>query len=473
MVKIGPDSAQRIKKNRKFLEEKLRDANRLYYGINTGFGSLCNVRIADKDLDKLQLNLIRSHACGMGDEIDSGVVKKILLLKAIGLSRGYSGVRLVLVETILSLYNQDVLPVIYELGSLGASGDLAPLAHLGLSIIGEGEVKMEGQKLHSAKALKSVGITPISLKAKEGLAIINGTQFSLAHAIESLIRAKRAYQWAQMISAISIDAFDCRMEPFDTDIHKIRGQEGQVASASEILQILDGSELAMSKKIHVQDPYSFRCIPQVHGATLDALNYAEGVLTREMNAVTDNPNILDERGEILTGGNFHAQPLALTCDFMALAVAELGGISERRIFKLVSGNRSLPDYLTKSPGTQSGFMIAQYTAASIVSQNKQYCTPASIDSIVSSKGQEDHVSMAANASTKLLRVCKNVERVLAIELLVAAQALECRRPMKSSEKVEKIVAELREIIPSIDEDRVLSDDMKRALEFMMERRLKD
>ena len=465
-IALSEDSISRINKCRKYLDEKLSQSETLFYGINTGFGSLCNIRISDNEIEKLQIRLVVSHACGMGDEVPQNIVKLMLLLKIQSLSYGFSGAHLDTVNRLIDFYNNDITPVVYQLGSLGASGDLAPLAHLSLPLIGMGEVYFKGEKMHSSKVLEKFNWKPLKLHSKEGLALLNGTQFSAAYMTWCLIESKRLLQRANLTAAISMDAFDCGLAPFDERLHKIRPHSGQINTAAFILNTLKESEIANSTKNNVQDPYSFRCVPQVHGASEDAINYTEQVLLTEINSVTDNPNIFAEDDAILSGGNFHAQPLALSLDFLAIAVAELGNISERRTYQLISGNRGLPPFLSPEAGLNSGLMIPQYTAASIVSQNKQLCTPASIDSIVSSNGQEDHVSMAANAATKAFRVIKNVERLIAIEFMTATQALEFRRPLKSSEAIETVVQKYRKVVKPLEDDRFLSEDLHQTLDFL-------
>jgi histidine ammonia-lyase len=456
---------KRIDVNRAYLEEILKTGN-TYYGINTGFGSLCNVRIADNELSDLQHNLVRSHACGMGDEVPEEIVRWMLLLKIHGLSQGYSGVRKEIVQRLIDFYNLKIYPVVYELGSLGASGDLAPLAHLSLPLFGEGEVNYKGQRRKAIEVLKENDLEPIPLAAKEGLALLNGTQFMSSYAVWSLLAAQRLSKWADMISAMSADAFLAKEEPFKPAIHRVRPHPGQIKTASAILKLLQGSELQTVEKVQVQDPYSFRCIPQVHGATKDVIENIQRVVETEINSVTDNPIVFHDEDAIMSGGNFHGQPLALNLDFLAIAIAELANISERRTYLLISGQRNLPPFLAPNAGVNSGFMIAQYTAAAIVSQNKQLCTHASVDSIVSSNGQEDHVSMGANAATKLRRVILNVQRVLAIELLTAAQALDLRRPHKSSSGIEQLWSDLRKEISFMESDRLLHTDLIRAEAFL-------
>ena len=465
-VSITDEAKELITKCRNYLDKKISGNDELFYGINTGFGYLQNVKIDTNQLQQLQSNLIQSHACGLGEEVPNEIVKLMMMLKIKSLSYGHSGVQLATVQRLADMYNTEVLPVIYTQGSLGASGDLAPLSHLSLPLIGLGEVYYEGEKYASAEILKKLNWQPIQLQSKEGLALINGTQFMNAYGIYNLIQAERLLFWADTIAAISFDAFDCTMEPLHPNIHSIRGHKGQIDTATTIRNLLAGSAIAQQKKQQVQDPYSFRCIPQVHGATKDSLDHVMGVFVKEMNAVTDNPNIFPDDDLILSGGNFHGQPLALCLDFLAIAMSEIANISERRTYQLISGQRNLPLFLVKDAGLNSGFMIPQYTAAGIVSENKQLCTPASVDSISSSNNQEDHVSMGANAATKCKRLIDNVEKVLAIELLTAVQALEFRRPLNSSATLEKIVTAFRKEVSFNDADRVLHDDMVKAIVFI-------
>ena len=465
-VSITSDATQRITQCRDYLDKKLNNGDGLFYGINTGFGYLQNVKIDNTQLHQLQSNLLQSHACGLGEEVPAAIVKLMMMLKIKSLSYGHSGVQLDTVTRLMEMYNNDVLPVIYTQGSLGASGDLAPLSHLSLPLIGLGEVNHEGKKYPTKDILKKFGWQPITLQSKEGLALINGTQFMSAYGMHNLIQAERLLHWADIIAAISFDAFDCTMEPLHPKIHSIRSHKGQVDTAANISNLLNGSAIATQKKQQVQDPYSFRCIPQVHGATKDTFDHVLGVFVKEINSVTDNPNIFPDDDLIVSGGNFHGQPLALCLDFLAIAMSELANISERRTYQLISGQRNLPLFLVKDAGLNSGFMIPQYTAAGIVSENKQLCTPASVDSISSSNNQEDHVSMGANAATKCKRLMDNVEKVLAIELLTAVQALEFRRPLKSSDALEAIVTKFRKAVSFNDADRVLHDDMIKAIEFL-------
>jgi len=457
---------QRIVACREYLDTKLATGNNVFYGINTGFGYLQNVQIGNAQLEELQSNLIKSHACGLGEEVPEDIVKLMIMLKIKSLSYGHSGVQIDTVKRLLDLYNNNVLPVIYTQGSLGASGDLAPLSHLSLPLLGLGDVYHEGKKIPAAAALQKFGWQPIHLQSKEGLALINGTQFMSAYGMYVLMQCDRLLKWANIIAAISFDAFDCTVEPLHEKIHSIRNHKGQVDTAAELRKLLVGSQIAEQKKEQVQDPYSFRCVPQVHGATKDTFDYVLSIFIKEINSVTDNPNIFPEEDLILSGGNFHGQPLALALDFLAIAMSEIANISERRTYQLISGQHKLPMFLVKQPGLHSGFMIPQYTAAGIVSENKQLCTPASVDSISSSNNQEDHVSMGANAATKCKRVVDNVEKVLGIELLTAVQALEFRRPLKSSPVIEAIIAAFRKEVTFNEADRILQVDMLKAIAFI-------
>jgi len=467
-LKLADPVRENIEKCRNFLDEKLKSSTNIYYGINTGFGSLCDKVISNSDLEQLQKNLVMSHACGMGDEVDPDVVKLMLLLKIKGLSLGHSGVTLELVDRLILMFNNNILPVIYSQGSLGASGDLAPLAHLSLPLIGMGYVDYNGERKKSSEVLAQLKLSPISLKAKEGLALLNGTQFMSAHAVLAIIRSSNILNWSDTIAAMSIDAFDVGKSPFIDQVHMVRNHPGQLATARNIRLILEGSQLFNKAEKAVQDPYSFRCIPQVHGATKDALNFIMDVVETEINSVTDNPTIFPDDDLIVSAGNFHGQPLALVLDQLCIAIAEIGSISERRVYKLISGQRGLPAFLIADSGLNSGYMIPQYTAASIVSKNKQLCTPASVDTIDSSNGQEDHVSMGANAATKTLEVVENVEKLLAIELLTASRGLDYRKPLKSSDKLEAILADYRKIVPFTDKDTVLYEDMQKSLAFITE-----
>ncbi|WP_396188909.1 histidine ammonia-lyase [Flavobacterium sp.] len=463
---LSEEAKVNIAKCRQYLDDKMQIQQEPIYGINTGFGSLCNVKISNENLSKLQENLMKSHACGTGEEVPHDIVKIMLFLKIQSLSYGNSGVQVETVERLLDFYNLDILPVVYTQGSLGASGDLSPLAHLCLPLIAEGEVYYDGFRQPAHKVLGKLNLKPITLKSKEGLALLNGTQFMSAYGVYNLIQAQKLAYLADLIGAVSLEGFDGRKEPFTDLIHLVRPHKGQVTTAARMLDFLEGSEIIEQPKKHVQDPYSFRCIPQVHGATKDTIDFVKKVFTTEINSVTDNPNIFVGEDIIVSGGNFHGQPLALALDYLGIALAELGNISERRTYQLISGLRELPAFLVSDPGLNSGFMIPQYTAASIVSQNKQLATPASIDSIVSSNGQEDHVSMGANGATKTLRIVENVERILAIELFNGTQALEFRRPLMSSDFIESFVSAYREEVPFVAEDRILHYDIEKSIHFL-------
>ena len=462
---LSPKAILRIEKCRAYLDEKMSTVSKPIYGINTGFGALHNVKIKGENLQKLQENLVMSHACGTGDEVPREIVKLMLLLKIQSLSYGHSGVQLDTVSRLVDFYNNDVIPVVYEQGSLGASGDLAPVAHLALPLIGMGEVYCQGVRMSGEEALGQFGCEKIKLQSKEGLALLNGTQFMTAYGIHCLLKAHKLSYLADLIGAISLEGFDGRIEPFNDLVHLVRPHRGQLKTAQRLREFLEESELIANEKQHVQDPYSFRCMPQVHGATKDTIRFVTKTFLTEINAVTDNPNIFVEEDQIISGGNFHGQPLALTLDYLSIAMAELANISERRIYQLVSGHRHLPPFLVSNPGLNSGFMIPQYTAASIVSQNKQLATPSSVDSIESSDGQEDHVSMGANGATKARKVVNNVQTVLGIELYTASQALSFGKA-KSSPFLESFVNTFREEVSIVKEDRVMHDDMIAASQFI-------
>lgn len=463
---LSDEAKNKIIKCRDYLDKKMSGNKTPIYGINTGFGSLYDKSISENDLGQLQVNLMRSHACGVGEEVPHEIVKLMLFLKIQGLSYGNSGVQLITVQRLIDFYNHNVLPVVYQQGSLGASGDLAPLAHLCLPLIGEGEVYFENKKQNATEVYKKLNWQPVQLQSKEGLALLNGTQFMSSYGTWAVMQSSRLSYLADVIGAISLDAFDGRIEPFHHLIHEIRPHKGQIETALQFRTILKDSEIIKQQKKHVQDPYSFRCIPQVHGASKAAINHVAHVLFTEINAVTDNPTVFPDEDLVISAGNFHGQPLALVMDYLAIGLSELGNISERRTYQLISGLRGLPAFLVSNPGLNSGMMIPQYTAASLVSQNKQLCSPASVDSIVSSNGQEDHVSMGANAATKLYKVVKNLENILAIELMNAAQALEFRRPLKTSAVLEQILADYRKVVPSLNSDRILAKDIRATVQFL-------
>ncbi len=459
-------SVELIQKSKKYLDRKLEKADKPLYGINTGFGALCDIEISKDDLSKLQENLVVSHACNVGQEVPADVVKLMLLLKAHALSKGNSAVQLLTVQRILDLLNNNVLPVVREQGSLGASGDLAPLAMLFLPLLGLGEVNFEGKKVAASTVLEKFGWEPVKLEAKEGLALLNGTQFMSAHAVYTLLKTFRIIDQGDIIGALSLDAFDGLIEPFSENIQRIRPHKGQAETAKNFRHVLAGSEMQAKPKAHIQDPYSFRCIPQVHGAIKDAVKYVAKVVETEINSVTDNPTVFPDEDLIISGGNFHGEPLALSLDFLAMALSELGSISERRTYRLIAGERNLPEFLVANPGLNSGFMIPQYAAASIVSQNKQFCTPASVDSIPSSNEQEDHVSMGGNAATKALKVALNTEKILAIELYNAAQAMDFRRPVKTSPFLENFLKDYRKTVSFVEEDTLMYEGINKTVDFL-------
>ena len=466
---LGDDARAAIQKCRTYLDEKIKRHDKLIYGINTGFGSLCNTAIDEKDLEQLQTNLVRSHACGTGEEVPQEIVKRMLLLKVLGLSHGSSGVQVATVERLIYFFTNNILPVVYQQGSSGASGDLAPLAHLSLPLLGEGEVYFQGVKHATSDVLKALHLEPIVLQSKEGLALLNGTQFMSSYASYCVSKGKQLWNQWNKVAALSLDGYDGRLNPFQANVNEIRNQVGQIETAHIFRNILAGSEIVAQEKAHVQDPYSFRCIPQVHGASKDAIDYAAMIVEREVNAVTDNPTIFPDDDDVVSAGNFHGQPLAITMDFLAIALAEMGSISERRVYKLISGTRGLPAFLVANPGLNSGFMIPQYAGASVVSQNKQLCTPASIDTIDSSNGQEDHVSMGANAATKLYRIVENCFTIQGIELLNAAQAIEFRRPLKSSPILEEVFESYRQKVNFVNDDTYLHPLMMESIKFVKEK----
>lgn len=463
---LSEESCQLITSCREYLDRKAAEESEPIYGVTTGFGSLCNISIEADQLATLQKNLVMSHSCNIGERVPREVVKLMLLNKIQSLSYGHSGVQLITVQRLVDFFNADILPLVFTHGSLGASGDLSPLANLSLPLLGLGEVEMHGEVIPASEMLKKMGWEPIQFQSKEGLALLNGTQFMSAYATWAVIEARRLSRWADKIGALSLDAFDGRIEPFLAQIQKVRPHPGQKSTASAIRDYLQGSELIARHKQHVQDPYSFRCIPQVHGAAKDTIEFVAEVIETEINSVTDNPTIFPEDDLIISAGNFHGEPIAIPMDSLAIALSELANISERRTFKLISGVRGLPSFLVANPGLNSGFMIPQYTAASIVSQNKGLCWPASCDSIPSSQGQEDHVSMGANAATKLYRVVENTRMVLAIELFNAAQALHFRRPLRSSEVLEQMVEEFRQRVPFIENDTVMYPYINEAIDFL-------
>ncbi len=465
-LQLSDDARFRIVHCREYLDKKIEDNAKPIYGVTTGFGSLCNVSIGRDYLAQLQINLMMSHACGTGDRVPNEIVKIMLLLKIQSLSYGYSGCKLDTVERLVDFFNNDIYPIVYMQGSLGASGDLVPLAHLSLPLIGLGEVEYRGEVMSGKQMLQTMDWKPIQLASKEGLALLNGTQNMSAFAVWALLQCRRLNDWADKIAAMSLDAYYGLVEPFTDAVHRVRPHKGQITTAERMRRLLEGSEILEKPKAYVQDPYSFRCVPQVHGAAKDTADYVESVIDTEINSATDNPTVCPDEDIIISAGNFHGEPIALPMDFLAIALSELANISERRIYKLVSGTRGLPSFLVANPGVNSGFMITQYTAASIVSLNKSLCAPASVDSIPSCQGQEDHVSMGANAAIKLYKVVLNTERVLAIELMNAAQALEFRRPLHSSPLIQEILEQYRKVVPFIINDEVMYPYIQKSIDFL-------
>ena len=465
-LELSDDARHRITRCREYLDKKIAETTKPVYGVTTGFGSLCNVSVDAGQLAQLQINLMMSHACGVGERVPNDIVKMMMLLKIQSLSYGYSGSKLDTVERLVDFFNNDVYPVVYMQGSLGASGDLVPLAHMSLPLVGLGEVEYKGKVISGAEVLKIHGWEPIQLASKEGLALLNGTQNMSAFAVWSLLKAQKLSDWADRIGAMSLDAYYGLLSPFTKAVHVVRPHKGQLDTAAHMLELLEGSEIAAVPKDYVQDPYSFRCIPQVHGASKDTIAYVKSIIDTEINSATDNPTVCPDEDLIISAGNFHGEPIAQPMDFLSIALSELANISERRIYKLISGTRGLPSFLVAKPGLNSGFMIAQYTAASVVSLNKSLATPSSVDSIPSSQGQEDHVSMGANAAIKLYKIVLNVERVLAIELFNAAQALEFRRPLKSSPAIEKLFEDYRKVVPFIVNDEVMYPHIQHSIEFL-------
>jgi histidine ammonia-lyase len=447
------------------LVDKIVAAGEAAYGINTGFGLLAQTRIADDQLAQLQRNLLLSHAAGVGAPLPDAVVRLIIVLKVNALARGFSGVSMELIEALLALLKHEVYPVIPAQGSVGASGDLAPLAHLSIALLGLGSVRVRGQTMPAAEGLKVAQLQPVQLRAKEGLALINGTQVSTALALAGLFGAENVFAAAMIAGAMSVDALKGSDSPFDERIHQARGQPGQLAVAREYRELIAGSVIRASHVdcSRVQDPYSFRCQPQVMGACLDLISQCSLTLNREANAVTDNPLLFVEQGDVLSGGNFHAEPVAFAADTLALALAEIGSLSERRVAVLVDPKMSgLPAFLVENSGLNSGFMIAQVTAAALVSENKTLATPASVDSIPTSANQEDHVSMATHAARRLGAMVDNASAVIGIELLAAAQGIDFHRPARSSEPLEQVHAALRAEVPFYAADRYFSPDIEAA-----------
>lgn len=465
-LELSDDAKQRIRRCRSYLDKKIARNGEPIYGVTTGFGSLCNVSIGHDHLAQLQINLIKSHACGVGERVPNDIVKIMMLLKIQSLSYGYSGCKLETVQRLVAFFNNEIYPVVYKQGSLGASGDLVPLAHMCLPLVGLGEVEYLGKVMSGEEILRKKRWKAIELSSKEGLALLNGTQNMSAFAVWSILNAERLSRWADNIAALSLDAYDGRIEPFTEAVHLVRPHQGQLETAARMRELLKGSQLIATSKAHVQDPYSFRCVPQVHGTVKDTLRYVRSVIDTEINSATDNPTVCPDEDLIISAGNFHGEPIALPMDFLAIAMSELSNISERRIYRLVSGTRGLPSFLVANPGVNSGFMITQYTAASVVSLNKSLAMPSSVDSIPSCQDQEDHVSMGANAAIKLYKVVLNTERVLAIELFNAAQALDFRLPLKTSPLLQEIYDEYRKQVPFILNDELMYPYIEKSIQFL-------
>ena len=466
---LTPETIERVERARAVIEERLADGG-AYYGINTGFGNLSRVRIDSEDTSSLQERLLVSHAAGIGDPIPAAAVRGMLLLRANTLARGHSGVRTVVVERLLEMLRLNLLPVVPSRGSVGASGDLAPLAHLALPLIGRGRLSVDGEAVDSGPALAAAGLEPLTLEAKEGLALINGTQAMTSLLALSVLAARRLVRIADLMGALSADALRGADTAFDPRLHELRPHPGQIASAANLHGLLDGSEIRESHREHdvrVQDPYCLRCMPQVHGAVRDLLEEAAAKVEIELNAVTDNPLVFPETSEVLSGGNFHGEPIAMAADALGMALAELGSISERRIDKLTDEAFSgLPPFLVRDSGLNSGFMIAQVTAAALVSENKGLAHPASVDSIPTSAGQEDHVSMGMWAAIKLHRIATHVRTILSIELLAAAQGIDLLAPLTTSEPLARLHAAFRRRVDVWEQDREMWKDLERARSFL-------
>ena len=463
-VGLGDTAKRRIAESNDLINEVVAGGEQVY-GVNTGFGQLAHVRISDDELAHLQSNLVRSHAVGVGEDLDDDVIRLVMLMKVIALAEGFSGVRLELVEMLCVMINHNICPRIPSRGSVGASGDLAPLAHMASAMLGDGQVRMNGKIVTAKKALKAAGLKPIRLAPKEGLALLNGTQVSTALALAAVFRTENLLAAVMMAGAMSSDAIKGSDTPFDKRIQNVRGHGGQIAVAGVLRQLMRDSDIRASHQSceRVQDPYSIRCQPQVVGACLDVLRHVGGVLETEANAVTDNPLVFTDSKSVLSGGNFHAEPVALAADYLALAIAEIGALSERRIALLIDSHMSgLPAFLVEDGGLNSGFMMAQVTAAALASENKSHAHPASVDSLPTSANQEDHVSMATFASRRLHTMIDNVANIIAIELLAAAQGIEFHRPKKSSPMIEEVIAGLRKISPRYKSDRSLSKDICRV-----------
>ena len=468
---IGNEEIKKINTSRENVKNVL-ESNQMIYGINTGFGALCNTIISNKDSNLLQENLLKSHAVGVGPNVPTEVSKLMLIIKVHSLCMGFSGIRLEVIQRICWHIESDIIPIVPSQGSVGASGDLAPLAHLFLPLIGEGKLLYKGRELETNKVLKKEQKSPFILKEKEGLALINGTQFISAYTCLALDKFKNCLENANIISAITLDSTLSSISPFNKDINNLRPYKGSLNVSNKMRELLDNSQILESHKDcdKVQDPYSIRCIPQVHGASLDAYLYLENILNIELNSVTDNPIVVD-KNNIVSGGNFHGQPIAIPIDYNVIAASELGNISDRRIYLLLKGNDVVPELLVNNIGINSGFMILQYTTAALVSENKNLCFPSSADSITTSLGQEDHVSMGSIGAVKLLRVLDNLEKILAIELICSAQAFDFHKPLKSGIKIDKCHDYIRSKINHCKKDKIFTLDIDNAIEIIISKKL--
>lgn len=465
-AKLSETSKQQIIQSRKNVESII-ESGKVVYGINTGFGPLADTLISSDELAQLQYNLLISHAVGVGDFIAKELSKLMMICKVHALARGYSGISLEVVERILFMIEKDCIPCVPEKGSVGASGDLAPLAHLFLPLIGKGKIWQNGKAVDAQEVLHKLGVKALQLKAKEGLALINGTQFIVAHALYGLDKMQRLLKLADICGAMSLEAFMGSSKPFQSELHAIRPFRGTQEVAKHLRELLEGSEINASHESceRVQDPYSIRCMPQVHGASRNAFYHLKELAETELNSVTDNPVVVSE-SEAISGGNFHGQPLAMALDYGCVAVSELGNISDRRQYLLLEGKYGLPRLLTKSPGLNSGFMIPQYASAALTTENKTLCFPASADSIPTSLGQEDHVSMGSISGRKFNQIIENVEKILAIELMYACQGIDFRRPLQSSPKLEAIHAQVRERVPHLEEDRLIGEEIEKIIDLV-------
>jgi len=468
---IGNEEIKKINTSRENVKNVL-ESNQMIYGINTGIGALCNTIISNKDSNLLQENLLKSHAVGVGPNVPTEVSKLMLIIKVHSLCMGFSGIRLEVIQRICWHIENDIIPIVPSQGSVGASGDLAPLAHLFLPLIGEGKLLYKGRELETNKVLKKEKKSSFILKEKEGLALINGTQFISAYTCLALDKFKNCLENANIISAITLESTLSSISPFNKDINNLRPYKGSLNVSNKMRELLDNSQILESHKDcdKVQDPYSIRCIPQVHGASLDAYLYLENILNIELNSVTDNPIVVDE-SNIVSGGNFHGQPIAIPIDYNVIAASELGNISDRRIYLLLKGNDVVPELLVNNIGINSGFMILQYTTAALVSENKNLCFPSSADSITTSLGQEDHVSMGSIGAVKLLRVLDNLEKILAIELICSAQAFDFHKPLKSGIKIDKCHDYIRSKINHCKKDKIFTLDIDNAIEIIRSKKL--